>query len=134
MNCEPHAVSTVFLSRLNNTIAQLKTQLETINNDMTIMWDLHELYYDLRDAIVSNKASQDPSIVLEVELEAIREHLILTLKQLRSRQKRRLVDLHSDIFKEELEHPQVNTPMKSQLKVFVARVVLLIDGIDILLM
>ena len=133
MSCEPQVISAVFLSRLNNSVTQLKTQLETISNDMMILHDLRELYYDLRDAIVSNKASQDPSIVLEIKLDAIHEHLILTLKQMRSRQKKRLVDLHSDIFKEELEHPRVDTPMKSQLKVFVARVVLLIDGIDILL-
>ena len=108
MNCEPHIVSATFLSRLNNSITQLKAQQETICNDMTSLQDLHELYYDLRYSMISNKALQDPSIILEIELDAIHEHLILTLKHLRSRQKKRLVDLHSNIFKEELEHPQVN--------------------------
>ena len=134
MDCESQVISAVFLTRLNNNIVQLRTQLETINNDMMILHDLRELYYDLRDAIVTNKASQDPSTDLEIKLDAIYEHLILTLRQLRSRQKKRLADLHSDIFKEELENPRVDTPMKSQFKIFAARVVLLINGIDILLM
>ena len=133
MNCELQIVPAVFLSRLNNIIVQLRTQLETIGNDMMILHDLRKLYYDLRDAIVSNKASQDPSTVLKLELDAIYKHLISTLKKLRSRQKKRLADLHSSIFEEELENPRVDTPMKSQLKIFVARVVLLIDGINILL-
>ena len=84
MSCESQVISAVFLSRLNNIIIQLRTQLETISNDMMILHDLRKLYYDLRDAIVSNKASQDPSTVLEIKLDAIYEHLILTLKQLRS--------------------------------------------------
>ena len=133
MNCESPIMAAVFLSRLNNIVIQLRTQLETIGNDMMIMHDLRKLYYDLREAIVSNKASQDPSTVLKIELDAIYRHLISTLKQLRSRQRKRLADLHSNIFEEELENPRVDTPMKSQLKIFVARVVLLIDGIDILL-
>ena len=40
----------------------------------------------------------------------------------------------SQSVKEELEHPQVDTPIKSELKIFLARVMLLIEGIDILLM
>ena len=133
MNNEPHAISAILLSRLNESIIQLRTY-QTICNDMSNFHDLHELYYDIRNAQTSNKGLCAPSIILERELNAIKEHLISTLRHLRSRQRRRLLDLHSDICKEELKHPRIDTPMKNELKRFVARVMLLIEGIDILLM
>ena len=132
MNNEPHIISGTFLSRLNESIIQLRTY-HTICNDMSNFHDLHELYYDIQNARTSNEGLCAPSIVLERELDAIKEHLISTLNHLRSRQRKRLLDLHSDIFKEELEHPRIDTPMKNELKRFVARVMLLIEGIDILL-
>ena len=75
MNGELHTVSEQFLCQFNNNITHLQTQERTVTNDMKNFQELHELYYDIRYARVSNRASSDPSITLEKELKIIYEHL-----------------------------------------------------------
>ena len=118
MNGELHTVSEQFLCQLNNSIVHLQTQEKTLTNDMKNFQELHELYYDIRYARISNKASFDPSITLEKELKVIYEHLILTINQFCTQQRKRLLDIHSKLLKEDFEHPQVNTAKRLNLKPF----------------
>ena len=112
MNGELHTVSEQFLCRMNNSIVHLQTQEKTLTNDMKNFQELHELYYDIRYVRVSNKASLDPSITLEKELKVIYEHLILTINQFCTQQRKRLLDIHSKLLREEFEHPQGDTAKK----------------------
>ena len=105
MNYVLHTMSEQFLCQMNNSIVHLRTQEKTLTNDMKNFQELHELYYDIRYARVSNKASLDPSVTLEKELKVIYEHLILTINQFHTQQKKRLLDIHSRLLKEELENP-----------------------------
>ena len=83
MNCELRTMS----EQLNNIISRLQAQEKTIN-DMENFQNLHELYYDVRYARISNKASLKPSITMERELKTIYEHLMLTINQVHDRQKK----------------------------------------------
>ena len=133
MSSDLHTVSARSLYQLNNTIAQLQTQEKTLLNDMENFRKLHELSYDIRYSRVSNEASPKPSINLEKELKVIQGHLTLTLTQFHSRQRKRLLDIHSRLVKEEIEHPRVNTATKAELETFLSRVMRLIEHIEILL-
>ena len=133
MSSDLHTVSAQFLHQLNNTIAQLQTQEKTLLNDMENFQKLHELSYDIRYSRVTNEASSKPSINLEKELKVIQGHLTLTLTQFHSRQRKRLLDIHSRLVKEEIEHPRVNTATKTELEIFSSRVMRLIEHIEILL-
>ena len=133
MSSDLHTVSAQFLHQLNNTIAQLQTQEKTLLNDMENFQKLHELSYDIRYSRVTNEAASKPSINLEKELKVIQGHLTLTLTQFHSRQRKRLLDIHSRLVKEEIEHPRVNTATKTELEIFSSRVMRLIEHIEILL-
>ena len=133
MSSDLHTVSAQFLHQLNNTIAQLQTQEKTLLNDMENFRKLHELSYDIRYSRVTNEASSKPSVNLEKELKVIQGHLTLTLTQFHSRQRKRLLDIHSRLVKEEIEYPRVNTATKTELEIFSSRVMRLIEHIEILL-
>ena len=133
MNSAVNIVSEQLLYRLNDRIIRLRTTQKTLLNDMENFQALLTLHYDIRDAIVKNEAAFDPSIKLRIELDAIYKHLITTLKQLHSQQKRRLLDLHSKLLTEEINYPHVNTPTKEELKTFSARVLLFAKHIEIFL-
>ena len=133
MSNEPHIISGTLLYRLNDRISHLRTTQKTLLNDMENFQALLTLHYDIRDAMVKSEAACDPSIKLIMELDAIYEHLIVTFRQLHSRQKRRLLNLHSKLLTEELNHPYVNTPTKEELKTFSARVALFAQHIEIFL-
>ena len=133
MNHELHTVSEQFLCQLDDSIVHLQTQEKTLTNDMKNFQELQELYYDITHARVSNKASLDPSVTLEKELKVIYEHLISTINQFHTRQRKRLLDIHSRLLKEEFEHPQVDTVKKTELKTLFSRATLFVEHVELLL-
>ena len=133
MNYVLHTASEQFLCQMNNSVVCLQTQEKTLTNDMKNFQELQELYYDIRHTRVSNKASLDPSVTLEKELKVMYEHLISTINQFYTRQRKRLLDIHSRLLKEEFEHPQVDTVKKIELKTFFSRATLFVEHVELLL-
>ena len=124
MNYKLHAISEQLLCQLNANISRLQAQEKTLTNDMENFQSLHKLYNDIRYARISNKASLGPSVTMERELKAIYEHLIRVINQLHDRQKGRLLQIYSELLKEKLKHPQINTVQKIELRTFFSRVTL----------
>ena len=133
MNCELHIISEQLKYQLNEIISRLQTQEKTLTNDMENFQKLHELYYDIRYARISNNPSLNPSITMKKELKIIYAYLILTIKQVHDRQKKKLLYIYSEQMKEELKHPQIDTSRKVKLKTFFSRVTLFIQRIELLL-
>ena len=105
-----------FFERLNNSIFNLKTDERTIESDERNFFILHDLYYDLTFARISNKASLAPSEILDKELTVIYEHLIKTINKLYQNQKKKMIQLTSQIAHEELKHPRIDTTKKRELE------------------
>ena len=105
-----------FLERLNNGISNLKMDERTIENDKNFFMTLHDLYYDLVFARLSNQTALAPSEELNRELNIIYEHLMKTINKLYKSHKKRLIHLLSEINNEELKHPGADTPKKHALK------------------
>ena len=108
--------ATEFLERLNNSILNLKMNERTIENDKRSFMTLHDLYYDLVFARLSNQTALAPSEELNRELKIIYEHLMKTINKLYKNHKKKLAHLLSEINNEELKHPRADTPKKRALK------------------
>ena len=63
--------ATEFLERLNNSILNLKMNERTIKNDKRSFMTLHDLYYDLVFARLSNQTALAPSEELNRELKIL---------------------------------------------------------------
>ena len=133
MNNELNATSQLLLLRLNGAIAILETQEPTLENDKSVFQKFYELYYDIRYAKTSNKSSLNPSRAMNEELKIIYAYLMINIKQIHDRHKKRLSYIFSKQMEEKLEHPQVDTPRKTDLKNLFSRTVLFIQYIEILL-
>ena len=110
------AQSFVLFERLNNCISCLLMDKETIENYRKNFDVLNDLYHDLQNARVYNRAALESSKVLDKELGIIHEHLMRTLNSLHQKQKMRLMRLSSQIAREELKNPRVKTPKKERRK------------------
>ena len=76
------ARSFVLFERLNNCISCLLTDKKTIENYRKNFDVLNDLYCDLQNARVYNRAALESSKVLDKELGIIYEHLMKTLNNL----------------------------------------------------
>ena len=132
MNIESHDTSERFLYKLNHSILCLRAQ-GTLENDMKNLDMLHELYYDIRYARITNKASIEPSVLLERKLKTIYKHLAQTINKLYQRQRQRLIRLHTQILEEELKNPKSETFRKQELQTLSSRIVPFCNGISLLL-
>ena len=130
MNCELHVVSQQLVQQLNDIISCLRTQENTLTSDIENFQKLHELYYDIRYARVSNRSSMNPSIKMKKELKAIYAYLMLTIGQIHDRQKKKLMYIYSEQMKEELEHPQIDTSRKTKLKTFFLVLLFLFNALN----
>ena len=133
MNIESHDTSERFLYKLNHSILCLRAQEGTLENDMKNLDMLHELYYDIRYARITNKASIEPSVLLERKLKTIYKHLAQTINKLYQRQRQRLIRLHTQILEEELKNPKSETFRKQELQTLSSRIVPFCNGISLLL-
>ena len=70
---------------------------------------LHDLYYDLVFARLSNQTALAPSEELNRELKIIYEHLMKTINKLYKNHKKKLTHLLSEINNEELKRPHADT-------------------------
>ena len=133
MNVELDVVSQQLMLGLNDAISSLQTQETTLTNDMDTYQKLHDIYHDTRYARTSNRSSLNPSDALNRELKIIYGYLMINIKLIYDRQKGRLSYIFSEQMKQELEHPQINTSRKIELKNYFSRVTLFIQYIEILL-
>ena len=133
MNCESDFISQQLLLQLNDIISSLQTQEATLDNDIKNFQRLHDTFYDIRYAKVSNKSSLNPSIKIKKELKAIHGYLMLIITQMRNQHKKRLMYIHSEQMKEELAHPQIKTSQKMQLINYFSRTTLFIQRMELLL-
>ena len=133
MNSELNDVSQQLLLRLNDAISSLQSREATLTNDIKSFQELHDLYYDIRYARVSNRSSLNPSDVVNKELKIIYAYLKINIKQIYDRQKKKLSYIYSEQMKEELDHPQVDTSRKVELKNYFSRTTLFIQRIELLL-
>ena len=132
MNQELDVVSEQLLQRLNEVISKIQTQELTLENEIKNFQNLHDMYYDIRYARVSNRSSMNPSIKIKRELKAIYGYLMITLKQMHDRQRKILLYIYNEQMTEELKHPLITTPLKSKLKTYFSRTTLFIQRIEIL--
>ena len=133
MNCELDTVAEQLSHQLNDIISCMQAQERTLDNEKKDFQKLHDLYYDIRHAKVSNETSLDPSNKIKKELKAIYSYLMLTIKRMHDRQKKRLLHIYNKQMTEELRHPQIDTPQKVKLKAYFSRTTLFIQYIEILL-
>ena len=132
MNQELDVVSEQLLHQLNDVISKIQIQEQTLENEIKNFQNLHDLYYDIRYARVSNRSSMNPSIKIKRELKAIYGYLMITLKQMHDRQRKILSYIYNEQMTEELKRPLIITPLKSKLKTYFSRTTLLIQRIEIL--
>ena len=132
MNQELDVVSEQLLHQLNDIISKIQTQERTLENEIKNFQHLHDIYYDIRYARVSNRSSMNPSIKIKKELKAIYGYLMITLKQMHDRQRKILSYIYNEQMTEELKHPLITTPLKSKLKTYFSRTTLFIQRIEIL--
>ena len=133
MNNKLNATSQLLLLPLNGAMSMLEMQEPTLENDKSVFQKLHNLYYDIRYAKTSNKASLNPSRKMNEELKIIYAYLMINIKNIHDRHKKRLSYILSKQMEEELEHPQIDTPRKADLKDLFSRTVLFIQYMEILL-
>ena len=119
--------------QLNDVISCIQAQEKTLENEIENFQKLHNLYYDIRYAKVSNDSSMNPSTKIKKDLKTIYSYLILTLRQMHDRQKKILLYIYNEQMTEELEHPQINTSKKIKLKTYFSRTTLFIQRIETLL-
>ena len=133
MNCKLDIVTEQLLHQLNDIISCMRAKERTLDNEKKDFQKLHDLYYDIRYAKVSNRSSVDPSIRIDKELKVVYSYLMLIIRQMHSRQKKSLLYIYNKQMTEELTHPQVDTPQKARLKNYFSRTTLFIQYIEILL-
>ena len=134
MNCELDIVAEQLSPQFNDIILCIQAQERTLDNEMKDFQKLHDLYYNIRYAKISNKSSVNPSNKTKKELGAIYSYLILVIRQMHDRQKKRLMYIYNKQMTEELRHPQINTSQKVKLKTYFSRTTLFIQQIEMLFM